>query len=75
MDIHQLVKFYGGKKVSVAKALGYQRPTITTWGLYPPSDVQLRVQLETNGQLKAEPWCFCANGNRLRTKLNQENKG
>ena len=55
MKTDDAIKFFGGKKIELAKALGLSPSAITQWGETVPELRQFQLERLTKGKLKAEP--------------------
>jgi hypothetical protein len=54
MTTEEAINYYGGKRKALADALGLWPHSIYRWGTYPPVGMQARLEIITNGALKAE---------------------
>lgn len=54
MTIDEAIKFYGGRKGDLAKALGISAAAVTQWGETLPMLRQYQIESLTRGRLKAD---------------------
>jgi DNA-binding transcriptional regulator YdaS (Cro superfamily) len=54
MNIHDVVAYFGGSKIAVARALGVTKAAVSDWGGEIPPLRQLQIEELTKGQLKAD---------------------
>lgn len=50
-----VIEHFGGKKISVAKALGLNKSTISLWGQRVPKGVAAELHVLTDGKLTFNP--------------------
>jgi hypothetical protein len=56
MNTKQALEWGGGTQVKLAQRLGCTQAAVQKWDEFPPAEQQLRIQLLSDGELKAEPW-------------------
>lgn len=53
MKTKDVLDYFHGQ-VKTAEVLGISQPAVSNWGEYPPEGRQCRIELITDGKLKAE---------------------
>jgi len=53
MKTSDVIKYFGGTQVAVAKALGITKASVNSWGAYPPPGRQYQIEVLSKGELKA----------------------